>query len=344
MEIPIEDDGDAIDDADDLEVLAPITAADYSPAGNASRRLEVPLALGGRRLDVALAELLPEHSRSRLQAWIREGRVNVDGRVVEEVKGKLHGGEAIVVEPGVTPGQSVFAPEPVALAVIYEDASIAVIDKPAGLVVHPGSGNWSGTLLNGLLHRYPEAAQLPRAGIVHRLDKDTSGLMVVARTLTAQTDLVRQLQARTVNRHYLAVAIGHPTRSSGTVDAPIGRHPRERTKMAIVESGKAARTHYCVIERFAQATLLECQLDTGRTHQIRVHMTSLKLPLIGDQLYRGRTPYQGPSLPRQALHARQLGLLHPATGEAMEWQAPLPDDMQRLLAELREDLLAEKKA
>jgi 23S rRNA pseudouridine1911/1915/1917 synthase len=336
MEIPIEDDGDAIDDADELEGAALLAGADYSPAACPPLRLSVPDALGGRRLDVVLAELLPEHSRSRLQAWIREGRVSVDRRVVEEVKGKLHGGETIVVEPAEVPDHSVFAAEPIALDVVYEDESIVVIDKPAGLVVHPGSGNWTGTLLNGLLHRYPDAAGIPRAGIVHRLDKDTSGLMVVARSLTAQTDLVRQLQARTVKRHYLAVAIGHPDRLSGTVDAPIGRHPRERTKMAVVESGKPARTHYRVIERFAQATLVECRLDTGRTHQIRVHMASLKLPLIGDPLYRGRLHYGGPSLPRQALHARQLGLLHPASGAAMEWESALPADMQRLLEELRD--------
>ena len=285
-----------------------------------SRAFAIAPAQHGQRLDRALSELVPEFSRSYLQQLIEAGAVRLDGQVETRQAHKVKAGAAGDIELRPTPQSQAFKPEAVPLPIVFEDDHLLILDKPAGLVVHPAPGNWSGTILNGLLARDPKAAALPRAGIVHRLDKDTSGLMVVARTLTAQTDLVRQLQARTVKRHYLAVAIGHPARLSGTVDAPIGRHPRERTKMAVVESGKPARTHYRVIERFAQATLVECRLDTGRTHQIRVHMASLKLPLIGDPLYRGRLHYSGPSLPRQALHARQLGLLHPASGGAMEWE------------------------
>lgn len=333
MEIPIEDDGDDEVGAEDALQLR--AGADYSPLASAPLQVTVPAKFGGGRLDVVVAQLLPEHSRSRLQTWIREERVAVDGRIQTEPRCKIHGGETITVVPGGVSSPIVFSPEPLPLSVVYEDDDIAVIDKPAGLVVHPGNGNWSGTLLNGLLHRYPASEGIPRAGIVHRLDKDTSGLMVVARTLIAQTDLVRQLQARTVKRQYLAVAIGRPLRASGTVDAPIGRHPRERTRMAIVAGGKPARTHYRVVETFSGASVVECELDTGRTHQIRVHMASLKLPLVGDSLYRGRLHYGGPPFPRQALHAQRLGLIHPTTREPMEWISPLPEDMRQLIEVLR---------
>ncbi len=229
--------------------------------------------------------------------------------------------------------------EDIALNVMFEDEQLIVIDKPAGLVVHPGNGNPSGTLLNALLHHAPELAAIPRAGIVHRLDKDTSGLLVVARTLIAQTDLVRQMQARSVRRHYLALALGAVARD-GTVDAPIGRHAIQRTKMAITRAGgKEARTHYSILERFARATLLECRLETGRTHQIRVHLASIKHTLVGDPVY-GRNKSGDPRLdafPRQALHAWQLALQHPTDDVEMAWESPLPADFAQLLEALRND-------
>ena len=314
--------------------------ADYSPAECAPLILTVPDSVLGGRLDVVLASLLHQYSRSRLQQWVRDGQVTVDGKLAQEPKAKLSGGETIVVSTLATPEESAFAPEDLPLDVVYEDDEIAIINKPAGLVVHPGAGNWSGTLLNGLLHRYPEAAQLPRAGIVHRLDKDTTGLMVVARTLIAQTDLVRQLQAHTVKRQYVAVVIGRPERTKGIIDAPIGRHPAQRVKMAITKGGKPAVTRYRVIKRFVDTAFVECQLETGRTHQIRVHMASIGHQLVGDTLYRGRLP--GPEFTRQALHARRLGLIHPITREPMEWHAAIPVDMEVLIARLREE--AEIKA
>jgi 23S rRNA pseudouridine1911/1915/1917 synthase len=229
------------------------------------------------------------------------------------------------------------APEDIPLPIVFEDASILVIDKPAGLVVHPGNGNATGTLMNALLHHAPELAQVPRAGIVHRLDKETAGLMVVAKTLTAQTDLVRQLQARTVKRHYLALVHGK-VGAGGTVDAPLGRHPVQRTKMAVLKhGGKEARTHYTAEERFERCTLVECRLDTGRTHQIRVHMASIGHPLVGDPVY-GKAKSGDARLdafPRQALHAWRLALVHPASGEAMQWESPLPADFAQLLESLR---------
>lgn len=219
---------------------------------------------------------------------------------------------------------------------VHEDSALLIINKPAGLVVHPGSGNWTGTLQNALLHHAPELEQVPRAGIVHRLDKDTSGLMVVARTLEAQTDLVRQLQARTVKRYYYALVRGNMERG-GTVDAPIGRHSTQRTKMAIMQGGKPARTHYRIVERFLDCTLVECALETGRTHQIRVHMTSIGHPLVGDPVYgtgASRVPI-GPEFPRQALHARRLGLVHPLTGKSMLWKSELPEDMAEVIETVR---------
>jgi 23S rRNA pseudouridine1911/1915/1917 synthase len=220
---------------------------------------------------------------------------------------------------------------------VFEDATLIVIDKPAGLVVHPGSGNWSGTMLNALLAHAPEVEQVPRAGIVHRLDKETSGLLVVAKTLTAQTDLVRQLQARSVQREYLALAAGR-VKADGEVDAPIGRHPVQRTRMAVIAGGKPARTHYRVLEAFAAATLLECRLDTGRTHQIRVHFASIGHPLIGDPVYAKKSAALPPPLnkfPRQALHAARLAFVHPVSGKEVSFEAPLPADFETLLQALR---------
>jgi 23S rRNA pseudouridine1911/1915/1917 synthase len=220
------------------------------------------------------------------------------------------------------------------LDIMHEDDTLIVINKPPGLVVHPGSGNWQGTLLNALLAHAPQLAAVPRAGIVHRLDKDTSGLLVIAKTLTAQTDLVRQLQARSMSREYVAVVHGKVARG-GKVDAAIGRDPRHRTRMAVLASGKPAVTHYAVVERLPRATVLSCRLETGRTHQIRVHLQKLGHPIWGDPVYGPRHAPAAPRFPRQALHAEKLALIHPQTGDTVHWQAPLPSDMRQLIAELR---------
>ncbi len=300
---------------------------------NVSLTLKVPAECGGQRLDQVLAKLRPTHSRSRLQNWIREGRVCVGGVIASEPKQKLWGGEVIELTEAPDEYRELSSPEDIALNIVHEDETLIVLDKQAGLVVHPGSGNRSGTLLNALLYHAPALAAVPRAGIVHRLDKDTSGLMVVAKTLEAQTDLVRQMQARTVKRYYQALVRGNVERG-GSVDAPIGRHPTQRTKMAIVKTGKPARTHYRVVERFIDCTLVECALETGRTHQIRVHMNSIGHPIVGDQVYGGATSRVpvGPAFPRQALHARRLGLVHPATGKPMVWKSNMPEDMEELVA------------
>ena len=248
----------------------------------------------------------------------------------------MWGGEAVLVSPEPSEAMLAEQAEDIPLQVVFEDDTLVVIDKPVGLVVHPGSGNWSGTLLNALLHHASVFRELPRAGIVHRLDKDTSGLLVVAKTLEAQTDLVRQLQARSVKRHYYALVHGEPS-PSGEVNAPIGRHPVQRTKMAVVPGGREALTRYRVVERFARATLVECELATGRTHQIRVHMAHIGHPLVGDATY-GKAKSADPRLdafPRQALHAWQLGLIHPRSSEACRWQSALPADFDELLQRLR---------
>ena len=256
-------------------------------------------------------------------------------------KQKVWGGEKLEVLPQTHPAEQPYLAEDIALEIVYEDDALLVINKPAGLVVHPGSGNWKGTLLNALLHYAPQLEEVPRAGIVHRLDKDTSGLLVVAKTLAAQTALVRQLEARSVQREYLALVHGELTRA-GKVDAPIGRHPTQRVKMAVVESGKAAVTHYRIEERFPSCTLLRCNLETGRTHQIRVHMARIGHPLVGDSVYLKGPQKCVPQLrallngfPRQALHATRLALEHPVSGERMEWHAPLPQDMQQLLRQIK---------
>jgi 23S rRNA pseudouridine1911/1915/1917 synthase len=303
-----------------------------------SRHLTIPPEHAGKRLDQSLAELLPEFSRSRLQSWIESGHVLLGGAPATR-KQKVWGGENAQVTPEALPEETAYQAEAIGLNIVYEDAAILVIDKPAGLVTHPGAGNWQGTLLNALLHHLPLAATIPRAGIVHRLDKDTSGLMVVAKTLQAQTQLVRDLQARTVQRVYWAVALGVFTRAEGSVDAPIGRHPTQRVKMAVHEKdspvSKPALTHWKVLKQFPRAAWLECRLATGRTHQIRVHLTHLGHPLLGDPVYRGKSQAQGlPPFHRQALHAVRLGLVHPTSGEAMEWQAPPPQDFADLLSAL----------
>lgn len=294
--------------------------------------LTVPADLAGRRLDQCLAALLPEHSRSRMQQWIDAGQVRLDGALAER-KQKVWEGCRLDVMPTAHPADQPYRAEAIALDIVHEDEAVIVINKPPGLVVHPGAGNWEGTLLNALLHHAPELEQVPRAGIVHRLDKDTSGLMVVARTLTAQTALVRALQARDVKRVYQAVALGRFERPEGEVDAPIGRHPTQRTRMAVVDSGKPAQTLYRVERQYAQAAWVECRLRTGRTHQIRVHLAHIGHPLLGDTVYAGRRT--GPLLfPRQALHAYRLGFIHPLSGAAVEWQAALPDDFQALIEQL----------
>jgi 23S rRNA pseudouridine1911/1915/1917 synthase len=304
------------------------------------RSATVPVTLAGARLDLALARMFVQHSRSRMKGWIEAGQVRVNGHIVVEPRHRLRGGETLEVSEGEAAPDDTHRPEAIALAIVHEDSELIVVDKPAGLVVHPGSGNRDGTLLNALLHHAPDLALLPRAGIVHRLDKDTSGLMVVARTLPAHTDLVRQLAARTVTREYLAIVHGALTRAT-TIDAPIGRHPTQRTSMAVVENGKVARTHVEAIEQFGAATLVRCRLETGRTHQIRVHLAALGHPLLGDPTYRGRRP-AGRALPaaaqafaRQALHAQRLRLAHPADGKPRQWEAPPPEDFRVLLAALR---------
>jgi 23S rRNA pseudouridine1911/1915/1917 synthase len=288
----------------------------------------------GMRLDKVVSQLVPQFSRSRLQQWVESGHITVDGRPAR-AKATMLGDETIVVLPQAAPEDLAYKAEAIPLDVLHEDAAILVIDKPAGLVVHPAAGNWSGTLLNGLLHHYPAAAGVPRAGIVHRLDKETSGLMVVAKTLEAQTDLVRQLQARTVTREYLALVWGTP-QISGRIEASIGRHPRDRIKMAVSNhaSAKPAVTHY---DRLGTGmldgkavSLIRCQLETGRTHQIRVHMQSIGFTLVGDPLY-GKT-HLASAFERQALHAWKLGLVHPVSGEECEWNAPPPEDLRQLIA------------
>lgn len=302
--------------------------------------LTIPTHFVGLRLDQALAQLLPNWSRSRLQSWIVGNRVLLDGRI-GTVKQKVWGNEQIRIAPQDTAIESAHAAENIELEIIYEDGSLIVINKPVGLVTHPGNGNWQGTLLNALLHHAPQLEHVPRAGIVHRLDKNTSGLLVVAKTITAQTHLVRQLQHHTVKREYLALVLGNVERN-GTVDAPIGRHPMHRTKMAITAKGKPARTHYRAIAHFEGCSLLECSLETGRTHQIRVHMNSIGHPLVGDPVYGGKPKNTRQiigeilaSFPRQALHAQKLTLTHPHTGQIVAWDAEIPDDMENMLQILR---------
>ena len=320
MALPHTPDSNPIDYIDDEDFIA----------------LEVPLEVSGERLDKFLGGSLPDYSRNRLKAWVEAGAVTVDGKVTK-VRHLLRGGEAIKVFPQELPEQFAFTPEDIPLDIVYEDDSVIVINKQAGLVVHPAAGNWTGTLLNGLLHRFPELKLLPRAGIVHRLDKDTSGLMVVARTDIAQISLVRQLQERTVGRRYLSWVWGD-TPSQGKVLATVGRDQRDRLKMAAGSSqGKPAAT---LFRRIAKGTfsdsplaLLECRLETGRTHQIRVHLESLGFPLLGDPVYRKRTPGVAKSLPleRQALHAFALSLRHPVSQELMTWFRLPPQDLIDLL-------------
>ena len=307
---------------------------------------QVPAELDGERLDQAAARLFPEYSRSRLQTWIRNGELLVGGEQ-RRPRDKIAEGETLAVSAELVVEVG-WQPQAIDLDIVYEDASVLVLNKPAGLVVHPAAGHADGTLVNALLTHAPELAQLPRAGIVHRLDMETSGIMVVARNLAAHHHLVAQLQSRTVKREYCAVCIGAMT-GGGTVDAPMGRHPKQRKKMAVVAAGgKPAITHYRVTRRFGHHTQVAVNLETGRTHQIRVHMAYRHYPLVGDPVYGGRPRIpRGASgeliealrrFPRQALHARALGFIHPESGEEQQFECPLPGDILGLLDILgRED-------
>ena len=317
-----------------------------STVSEGTRRVaRVPDDLAGMRIDRVLAQLFPEFSRARLQQWLRDGQVRLDRLPPRSAREKVRGGEEVELSAVNEPDER-WRPEAMPLDVVYEDESLIVINKPAGMVVHPAAGNRDGTLLNALLHHDPALAAVPRAGIVHRLDKDTSGLLVVARTLSAQHILAAQIQARTISRVYQAVVVGVMT-GGGEVDAPIGRHPTLRTRMAIVARGRRAVSHYRVLERFRAHTHISVRLDTGRTHQIRVHMAHLRHPIVGDPVYGGRLripPACSPALNatlrgfrRQALHAWRLAVAHPTRGELMEWSADLPQDMRQLLTALRED-------
>lgn len=306
--------------------------------------LHLPERLAGQRLDQALAELLPDYSRARLQAWLREGRISVDGRPARP-RDRALGGEHVTGAVEL-PQETAAEAQPIPLDIVHEDADLIVVDKPAGLVVHPAAGNPDGTLVNALLHHAPELVALPRAGVVHRLDKDTSGLLVVARTLRARTRLVEQLQARTMGRQYLALACGAIV-AGGLVDLPVGRHGVDRKRMTVSPTGKPAVTHFRVVERFRAHTLLEVRLESGRTHQIRVHLSHIRHPLLGDPVYGQRLrlpPRMAPAhadvlrgFRRQALHAERLTLQHPATGRTFTWRSPLPPDMVELLEALRAD-------
>ncbi len=310
----------------------------------------IPLEWLGERLDQALVKLFPDYSRSRLQTWLKQGQIRIDGEI-RKPKDKVIGGEQVELQLEPV-SENDWQAEDIPLEIIYEDESLLVINKPAGMVVHPAAGNYSGTLLNALLHYAPELEAIPRAGIVHRLDKDTTGLLVVARSLPAQKSLVEQLQARAFLREYVAIVQGVMT-AGGCVDAPIGRHPVNRKRMAVVSSGKPAITHYRVSERYRCHTRLSVKLETGRTHQIRVHMAHIHHPLLGDPVYGGRFKIPPASdegllevlknFKRQALHAKKLGLSHPQSGEFIEWRVEVPEDMQQLQQALREDLKAHQE-
>ncbi len=306
----------------------------------------VPDENAGMRLDQCLAELFPDYSRSKLQTWIKAGKVKVDDQTLK-AKDKVYGGEFIELQAEAETVLKIEA-ESIPLDIVYEDQSILILNKPAGLVVHPGAGNWQGTLVNALLFHEQSLQTLPRAGIVHRLDKDTSGLLMVAKTLTAHHHLSSQLQDRSIKRQYLALVKGWMT-AGGTVDKPIGRHANDRIRQTVRDDGRPAITHYRLEQRFKRFSLIRVQLETGRTHQIRVHMAHIGYPLVGDPVYSGR--FQMPAntsnnleqalrgFKRQALHATELGLIHPETNEYCEWQQPVPEDFARLLLELEQNEL-----
>ncbi len=305
----------------------------------------VPDSCLGKRLDQTLAIMFPDYSRSRLKDWILAGSISVNGVVLTRAREKMYGGELIDIKAEVEAEQR-FEAQDIPLNIVYEDDDILVVNKPAGLVVHPGAGNPDGTLLNALLHHWPELEVVPRAGIVHRLDKDTTGLMVVAKTIAAQTNLVDALQLREITREYEAIVSGIMT-AGGLVDEPIGRHSTKRTHMAVSFSGRPSVTHYRVLEKYRLHTRLRLRLETGRTHQIRVHMSHITHPIVGDPVYGGRPrpPKNATAelleilrgFKRQALHAAMLSLYHPITGELMTWHAELPDDFVELIHSLQSD-------
>lgn len=313
---------------------------------------DVPESLAGKRVDQVLAQCLSDYSRSRLQHWLKSGFIQLDGRIPKP-KEKVSGGERITVqlkEALEDQTQEAWQAQEIPLNIVYEDESVIVINKPAGLVVHPGAGNSDGTLVNALLHHAPELSKLPRAGIIHRIDKDTTGILVIARNLVAHHHLTKQLQDREFNREYQAIVGGVMT-AGGTIDAPIGRHPTQRIKMAVLDEGHTAKeaiTHYRVEKKFRSHTLINVKLETGRTHQIRVHMAYIKYPILGDPVYAGRLriPAEASeqfieairSFKRQALHAKTLGFIHPEKDEYMEWSVELPEDMRQIISLLEEDL------
>lgn len=306
-------------------------------------QFEVPLEESGSRIDQVLARLMPDYSRARLTQWLTDGQILVDGALLKP-KNKVLGGEKIIVDAELE-AQIDWSAEDIPLDIVHADDDLIIVNKPAGLVVHPGHGNPSGTLVNALLSAFPELEEIPRAGIVHRLDKDTSGVLAVARSLKAQANLVKQLKDRSMSRQYGALVYGHPSKE-GTIDAPMDRHRLQRTKMAVVYSGKPAVTHYRLTETTAHCAWVDVKLETGRTHQIRVHMTHIGHPLVGDPVYRQGRPGLGHAtqearvlidgFPRQALHAKKLGLIHPRSGEGVEFEVPLASDLDELLTSLRQ--------
>ena len=306
----------------------------------------IPEEMSGKRLDKALAKLLPEHSRARLQGWIRDGYVLIDKKLMRP-RDKIQGGEQVEIRAEIEVQISA-SPENIPLQIVFEDEYLIIINKPAGLIVHPGAGNPQHTLMNALLHHDQKLDQIPRAGIVHRLDKDTSGLLVIARTPQSHTSLVKQLQTRDMHREYVTIVSGTMT-AGGTIDQPIGRHPKHRTRMAIVKNGRTAITHYRIIRKYRHHTQLQVNLETGRTHQIRVHMTWHHHPIIGDpvygtkkQLVKGMDANLAnivTAFPRQALHARAIQLLHPHSDELMTWEAPIPEDITELIDSLELDAI-----
>lgn len=305
----------------------------------------IPDQLGGMRLDQALTKLLPDYSRTQIQDWIKKSEITVNGKPARS-RDTVMGSEEIIIS-AMMKSQPIWVAQPIDLNIIYEDEALLVINKPSGMVVHPAAGNLDNTLLNALLHHLPELQQLPRAGIIHRLDKNTSGLLVIAKTSHSLKSLSQQLKARSISRIYQAIVYGVLT-GGGTIDAPIGRHPIQRKRMAVSETGKTAITHYRVIEKYRAFTRVKVQLETGRTHQIRVHFAHIHYPLLGDQTYGGRLQLPKGASPeliqqlrqfkRQALHASELGLIHPITKKIMGWQAPLPEDMRELIHVLKMDL------
>jgi 23S rRNA pseudouridine1911/1915/1917 synthase len=314
------------------------------------RQITLPDELVGLRLDQALSKLLTGYSRTQIQDWIKSQEITVNGKPAK-TKDVVIGGESIEVNAQLK-AQPAWEAQAIDLDVIYEDDALLIINKPIGMVVHPGSGNSNNTMLNALLHHAPQLKELPRAGIIHRLDKDTSGLLVVAKTADALTDLSTQLKNRTISRIYQAIIFGIVT-SGGTVDEPIARHPMQRKRMAVMDTGRPSVTHFRVMEKYRNHTRVKVKLETGRTHQIRVHMAHIQHPLLGDPVYGGRLQLPKGATPplvdilrkfkRQALHAYELGLIHPVTREAMTWRAPLPQDLLELIEILRNDTPASEE-